>query len=310
MNRQPFTKPNMATFSIFFPILGRCKMHDHAQNLFQQLLDGKWGEMNIVTFNAFLTSLVGVQSQSAVDYALALLHKMKHEGNGTLSSLVPTSRTYNIILNIIAKSGKNSDQAEQLLTEMETLYRHPGSKTVVPNTISYTSCINAIARSDALDKIQRTKRILERIQQSYHQGNKEAYMNTILLNSVLNSCCFVKSKSEFKDALLLAQELMLWTRESETQSTLMPMPPNHRVKVDSISYATIIKVFARTIDERHICEAAIAKEFRNCCKDGLVNDTVLQALKTCTSDTLYHTLVEEYHNRSSVQKMAKKLHKQ
>ena len=297
MNRRESTRASMVTFSILFPILGRGMMHSQAQNLFQQLIDGSWGEMNIVTVNAFLTTLVGQKSQSTIDYALGLLNKMKKWGNEK-PALFPTTRTYNIILNILAKSGKKPDLAEQVLTEMENLYRYKTS-TVIPNTISYTSCINAIARSDATDKIQRTRRILQRIQQSYHEGNMDAHINTILLNSVLNSCCFVISKTEFKDALTLAQELMQWTYESHAQGGLMNVP--YRVKLDSISYATAIKILKRTIPDVNECEAAVANMFRKCIEEDLINSSVLQALRNCTTPTLYQSLIEEY-NTSSVTK--------
>ena len=114
----------------------------------------------------------------------------------------PTTVTVNCVLDVLAKNG-DASRAEALLDRMEEQqYSDSSLDRVRLNVISYTSVLDAYAKSGTKGSAHKAEEIFHRMEQAYANGNKEAKPNAHSFNSGTSSDAF--ASFFFGDTALIA----------------------------------------------------------------------------------------------------------
>ena len=69
---------------------------------------------------------------------------------------------------------------------MQQLHQE-GSKDICPNTVSFSSVLNAYANSNEKDSAPKAEKILKHMQRLYDAGNKNVQPNTICFSTVIKA---------------------------------------------------------------------------------------------------------------------------
>ena len=222
-----------------------------------------------ITYNAVLHVLSQSHRGDAVQIAQSLLHEMQQD-----ILTFPSTITYNTIMQIYAKRSLQDDaeRIEEMLTYLED------NKELHPNKQSYTTAITAWARSQSPEKVQRASSILERMKAAYVSGNQTCEPDIIAYNALLNCCCFPIGRRD--EAARVAMKAFSDIQESGYG------PP------DSITYSCTLQSLGRTMQAGDEKETWLKRVFDDACKDGLVNDVVLEQL-SIASTSLFQKVVAE-----------------
>lgn len=187
------------------------------------------------------------------------------------SSLLPTVRTYNVVMKALASSD-GALAAENMLLDLGEKYRgstdHPG---LCPNSESFSIVIRAW-----LESAKQTRNVDERI-----SSLRRAYEWLSSLRGIENENNLSTSPELFIGLLTMSKscakqrphvlDLAMQIFEDYRQS---------RHRLDCISYATLLQVGLRAHSRRsgEIREAFVEKLFAECCDDGLVSNVFIRTL--------------------------------
>lgn len=213
--------------------------------------------------------------------------------------------TYTSAINVMAKaeSAEWSDKAESLLDEMLEEQRLTGRSNLKPNVRTFTSLINAVARSK--ERPERALAMLEKMRavdveadsicynaviNAYGWSNvvgKEEYAFQVLMdmlqpdsnvkpdiitaNSVLHCCAFAVTDSEAHKEKVM--ECAIKTLEIFTCDTPLYGWPDH------ITFSNMLLTIAKQmpLNEKRVSLAEAT--FWQCCEGGHVSSLVLQRLR-------------------------------
>jgi hypothetical protein len=184
--------------------------------------------VNIVMLNAVLKVLVSSRKgRIAAKKAEELVSTMKelHE-NGTLvtkNSMLdpsdqealltnPNVRTYTLLLNCWANAVRGerdvdcAQHAENILYEMEQLYQK--GEDVMPNYVSYSTCLNAWSKIKSDVGGEHALKILDRLEEMYRiTMSEDLKPNSILYNSCLNALCASQNRQLYENARDLLEKM-------------------------------------------------------------------------------------------------------
>jgi hypothetical protein len=159
-----------------------------------------------------------------------------------------------------------------------------GNDEVKPDATSFSTVINAWARSQNPGKAERSQNIMRHMKELYKDGNNDVRPNVIIYNSVLNACAFT------------AGDLIEQNRAMEiAHSTLMELEKSEYGKPDQVTYGTFLRVCANQMADSGTRHKIVEAVFRKCCKDGMLGNLVLQHLRTMASAELYEQLIGQNH---------------
>ena len=145
-----------------------------------------------IAYNTLINAYCKSKKIDALSDAKRLLDQIQ---NPTTKSMAqPDVRTYNMILGAIARR-EGADRAEKFLNDMQTRY-DTGLVRFTPNSVSYTTCIDAYTNQGAVSD---ALRILEMMENSYKAGNKDAKPTQRSYTSVINGL----SKSGYNKKLIV-----------------------------------------------------------------------------------------------------------
>ena len=232
--------------------------------------------------------------------AMDILVLMKEQG------LRPDVFTYTSLIDVYAKQGtmEATEKARLILVEMEQEYQETGSREIKPNVRTYTSVINAIARtrknpegakaildrmvdanvqpdvvcynavinafgwSDLQDKEHQAYAILDQMLTSYKNGIVDAKPDVITCNSILNACAFATGSDRVK-----TMQVAIDTLEKFQSAAPEFGWPNH------ISYANMLMAISRQMPQSEKrCDLAEVT-FWQCCEAGHVSILVVHSLR-------------------------------
>jgi hypothetical protein len=124
---------------------------------------------------------------------MGLLHKMKKMGLKRNPAALPSSITYNIVMNALVK-GRQSDapfNVEALLNDMYGLYNATGDIRVRPNLRSFNICLDAWARSSIDGADERILRWIYKVRNETKYGSvnivPDAWSYTYYLQALARS---------------------------------------------------------------------------------------------------------------------------
>ena len=185
---------------------------------------------------------------------------------------------------------------------MERLFEETGDRTIQPNTVTYSTVINAHAKSRDMDnKAAASLKILRRMHTIYSSGENDLARPTIVTyNSVLNACATTfgivsscrshvstsrKEKVDKSESQYLALSIVKDLYKELTS-------PGSEIKPDHFTYGTVLKACANLMspgDEGAIL--FIREVFDQCCKDGQVSFGVCFQLRQAAPVDLYRELI-------------------
>lgn len=237
------------------------------------------------------------------------IEKIVAEGN--YDEMYPSTVCYNTVIQSYGKSRRydSADQARRIFDSIETV-RNDGTANE-KNIMSYILCIDAYARSSNDDKVDKAEALVTELLERYQRTKNEKYRpsvgfwcalllvyaesnrddmaesslkiidrmqeysnrpNTSAYNLVLKSCAKTKPRNpQTKKRVLEISQIALGALKNETH-----------LHVDVYSYSSLLYICMKFIDNDEEKVATIKALFKSCCEDGMVNASVIQALKKVT----------------------------
>ena len=257
---------------------------------------------NIISYNIALKALVNGKQ---IKKAQSLFLQMQ---SFTDEDQMPNTRTYNTILSgysLISPSKSSESQnitkdaatkATLILTKQISLFKE-GNIRVKPDTVSFTTCMNVIAKSKTYpNKAKKSKEILDLMwdlkkgENSKEQPNDHFSPNIITYNTVLNAAAFsaFTDEAEIKEAFLVALSTFNELRNLNDTS----------IQPDEVTYGNMLKICANLLPRSHPQRNNLAKElWRGACESGLVGDLVWNELKRAVPVDLLQELIPKHASR-------------
>jgi hypothetical protein len=270
------SKPDAYTYSSVIDCFVKCSRLDAAdaveqvQKVLRRMEDlyrhHGGDRVDTSVYNALLNAHSILDSVNAAEWAQGLLQHM--EGNHDADPCVPKPDriTYNTVMK--AMQGGTTQQAryaENLLRSMEELGRE--NIELLPDSYSYTSVISAYGRSKADFKADKALWLLNRLLDSFENGNIAARPHVQTFNAALNACAFVEGN---------------WTLKSKSFSNSMSIWDLlcEHSEPDQTSYGTVLRACASllpTTDPRR--KEKVDYFFQKAAAHGQVGKLVLKQLK-------------------------------
>jgi pentatricopeptide repeat protein len=255
---------------------------------------------------------------NAANRAETLLRQMQRLYEQGDASLAPNDTCFNSIINTHSKAG-NAEQAESVLQWMEESYRN-GNKSAKADSVSYSSCIDAWARCELVDAVDRSQALFVTMVDKYNQGDTKCkpsamtftslmkalansgspdaarlakenlrvlqelgvQLNTIAYNALIYACsCATGDASAKYDALELAM------------TTFHTMRTNKSIGVDFITYNSLLHVVSGLISDQDERQKALEDVFRKCRKDDKVHEIVLATMNRLASPLSVERLLND-----------------
>lgn len=306
-------RPNVIAYNTVLNACAKCGMAYEAQAILDQMISSSFPEeeeqqqisndynnnynKDGKTFPKSQMVLPDIITYNAVIHAWA---KHRHDPNNEKSSQIipgeqaekllrampfsPNARSYTTVMDAWSRSTRLSPDAAQrahdLLVEMERLYPTEGHGQLQPNTISYSTVINAYAQSMSVEnKAEKCYQLLQRMEHLFStRENVLAKPTIVTYNSVLNACAMTSNREEKEQALDIVKSLYEQILEFH--------------EPDNFTYGTVLKACANLSTPPFTSnEEFVESVFRHCCQSGQVTFGVCYQLRLAASTELYLNLL-------------------
>jgi len=298
--QRPDLGPDVGSFTILIQALTQQKQPsfekiDHIL-LMMQTSPRREARPNYVTISILVQSYLLTSDARFMDRAVSLLDK---------TTLVDTA-TFNHILLAYEQHGR----AREALTLLDRMIKESkASKNYAcrPNATSYSRCLWAIAKSNMPEKWKTAKLLIERMLQSYNDGDRHCEPNNhvvvALLRVLRDSVEPVDKVKEARDIMGKLDIRVLDTTSLEAFITTCSKAVGKREYLkdafmaayqafndfrkprNSEVYIAMLTACNELLQDPEQRKNAIAKLFQHCAASGLVSEQVLRALwKMCPPD--------------------------
>ena len=260
------------------------------------------------TYNTMITGWLRSELNFSAENAESLLRKMVEKYLHGDKDLEPSQKIFSYIIDKWAKSDRRKNVAVtrslDLLHLMESLYDQ-GCTRLKPDKITYTSIIDAIARSRSPKGAKMALPLLETMERKYSEGDYHVKPSVQTYSCVLLSLL----KSDISDKHLLAQEIpkrmnaigvkpnaFTWNYVIHVTTNVdgddgkkveafkvalgafQSLRKSTDYNTDSYTFAFFLKAIKHLMPDS-VMRSSIAKEaFSECIKEGKMNDQVLSRL--------------------------------
>lgn len=202
--------------------------------------------------------------------------------NGNVSAK-PNTQAVTLVIDCWAKSGTNDagEKAEALLDWMIGLYEETKDESFKPNQLTWNAAVNAWAKSRVFGKANRAKDVLDRMVKIYEMDAEEAKPNTFVYTAVVNAAAYtVGDSSEKSNAFLIA------TNAFKDLGASNYGKPNH------VTYGAYMTACRNLIPEGDSRASTVEIAFKKCCRDGMLNDMVLQRVESALTTTQFTEMLQ------------------
>lgn len=301
-------KPNSISYNSVINAWAKTGTVLGAQNAMKLLttMEGE-GIADVISYNTVIHAWARCESKESGIMAEEILRRMqkrRSEANETMAIIEPNIRTFSSVIDAWSRclQPDAAQRSQRILEEVEALYEKTGDSNIKPNTVSYSTVINAHARSrDMANKAPAALKVLQRMQHLFRSGkNDQAKPTIVTYNSVLNACAttYGNSGSNKSSETLMEdgdcrvyQYLALAIVKSiykDLRSDKSPLRPDH------FTYGTVLKACANLISPGVDDESDFIREvFEECCKDGQVSFGVCFQLRQAAPVDLYRELIPQ-----------------
>jgi len=185
---------------------------------------------NTITYNTVLAAIARSGQSDAVKQAWDLLKKMEQLHKEEDRDVSVDTFTYTSLIDTMAKSNADPEEAEDLFFRMEEQYISTGDESRRPNSVTLSALCNAWARSGRSDAASRTLNLLDRAEKIDHLRP-----NAIVYSTLLD--CLAKTRSK---AATRAAEGVLNRMEQLYQSG------KDEARPDASAYANLINCYTKS----------------------------------------------------------------
>lgn len=181
MEESPSVSPDLLSYSGVISCVSKSKRNKDikkAEDVLQRVSKMDGVQPDNIIFNQVLNIYSKRGIKGSADQCEKLVQRMEQlTAQGNNEKVAPDIRTYNILLTAYANE-KGATEAEKILQRIE---KH---KSIHPNAISYTTCMDSFAKiGDAHNSL----RILSLMEKSFQSGNVQAKPTRRAYISALNS---------------------------------------------------------------------------------------------------------------------------
>jgi len=203
---------------------------------------------------------------------LKLMEEMYSEG---VDGLKPDMITYSSLIDTISRSRlpRGSDMAMELLEKMEKMYSN-GDTAMKPNVRSYSCALSSLVHSQRADKHIIARDVLLRMNKLRVDPNAFTYNYVINCSASLGQGDDESKMEAFKVALNAFTSLRKSSHET-----------------DSFTYTFFLKACSSLLQPSTKRSKIVEEAFRECCKEGKVNNEVLSRLTGCLEPTEARSLL-------------------
>ncbi|KAL7439506.1 hypothetical protein ACHAXH_005333, partial [Discostella pseudostelligera] len=234
-----------------------------------------WNDASLRPDTHAYTALIQVFANStaeesdAVQRAKQWFHQMEKRYEDGDTGCKPNRVTCTALLNCWRRSERpdSGEEAEKLITMMESRYKE-GDLAFKPDAYVYAAAIDAWARSKSFDKASRAWKVYQRMKEQYTKGNMESQPNNIIMTTIIKACGYTRGGKEDKQKAL--RVLLECMAELKTTNCIIPT---------SLTYRTLLNATRALVADDTKRRPISATIFETCCRNGLVDKTVLEALE-------------------------------
>ena len=269
---------------------------------------------NVTCFTAVIDAYAASYEIGATRKAEELLQRMQKLCDDGHSECRPNRVTYNAMIKNLARSREKgaAQKAENILKRMLILSKGDRNSDVFPDTISFSTSIDAWAKSKRKDAFEHAKRLFDQMDALGLNPNAITYnalMNSLAIsdrpnkaveaqrtleeirrkgiaadclsyNAVLRACARTEGdEQQLRRALKIAMEIM-----EEFHS------PSSRVQPSFHTYDMFFVICAKASQGEEY-EKLVSLAFRFCCKRGLLQDTTIKNLARTAPKHFFEKLV-------------------
>ena len=229
-------------------------------------------------------------TEKGSDYrANALIKRMERfglTGDEKLALAKPNVVCYNTLIGSFARRG-DPIQAFHVLNKMDQYNSriYEDNDKVIADQHSLNSIIYALSRSNLKGKAKKALKMLERLENSLVDGDwRYGEPSTKSYNLVIATCShsFKASERERSQALLIATNVYGRLRSST------------RLEADRYTYISLLKTIGKLLPTTSLKRWKLVKTiFRDCCNEGLVDDSILSNFLLAAPKDLPRALLGE-----------------
>lgn len=259
----------------------------------------------VITYNSCLNAFSRSDTDESAPRAHALLQGMIEASLNDANAVKPNRTSFNTVMNAYARYSRYDPEApikaEELLNLMYELYYSGRLDNVKPDAVTYTTAINAWARSgDRPDKVQNARRLLDTMLSKYDADEQDMKPNIIAYTSVLNAAVhsppFSLTMEGDGDQDPFGSESSdenVYSILLQTYDELMKDPYNIGLSPDHFVFATMLQAIRQhttqtSAERRQMVETV----FDDACAAGEVSAFVIRALReACPSIDLLERLL-------------------
>jgi pentatricopeptide repeat protein len=286
-DENPEVRPDTRSFTHIIGYYARCKELDapyRAEYILNRLLAlfaGGTKELvpTVFAFTSVMDAYAYSKHPDAGVTAERLLKRMRElKDKYDIPKFEVNNHVYNCVMFAWSSCGDQhaGPRAEICLGTLERGYAS-GNNEMKPDTRSYGLALNAWSRSSTYGKAARALAVLRRMQEQHRNGNKSVEPNEHAFALVINSCAFsTGSSDEQQEAFGIAVAAFDEMLESD------------EIQPSSLAYGWFIQACGRLNKaDDSLRQEHLAKAFKLCCENGLVNDFVMIRFRAAATEDFY-----------------------
>jgi len=244
---------------------------------------------NLDCYNAVLNCISTTANDDdchAAGLAFSILREMEASSNRDHRQGIPKPnlQTYNTCLKACRnhKDGKYVGSAETLLSRLQE------NPTLRPDSYTYNTVIQILARSNRVDKARRAFRILkDYITSHISTSKKSSSSNRFVFNAVLNVCAF----SNKNDPIAKIDAIRITHRITDLMA-------EYKIEENDVTYASILRTYSNFLP-RNGRDGKVKEVFRRATQEGYVSAGVLTQFRFAASPYLYRDVIGIYPEKGS-----------
>lgn len=214
---------------------------------------------NTVIYNTLINSWSKSKLKGSGKRAEEILEKMQELYKNGNDEVKPSRITYNSVISAHQTSGKDAyNFSKRILHQMED----SEDQSIQPDVVTYTTFLNIVSKYNNHRKIEISEQILEKMARRNLRPNNFTY------DAVLRVCLFTNAKDYqiTRKALILAVKTLSAIQESQL---IIPT---------SYTYSLFFSILAKHSTGKEQ-EKLLHRTLNDCCKSGLLTDSILKQLK-------------------------------
>ena len=224
------------------------------------------------------------EEESSGQRALELLNHMTTLAEMGHEDIEPNSQVYLSVITALGrcKSRGSADTAQKLLNEMERCFAL-GNKLVAPSSYHFNAVIHAWALSSFVFKADRAYTLLKRMEEESNKGNQNYNPDIITYNNVI-----LAAANSFGDADVKSKAFRIALTAFKTIQASSDFQQTSR------TYSIFLKAIRKLYKPGKERDTITRKILQYCCRDGLVNQYVLQQAElTCSSEKVLRDIFSQ-----------------